>query len=218
MSRGSIGLDEALNAYVAQHQETEHPVLIALREFTGRMAWAAYQIAPEQGHLLAFLVRLVGARSILEIGTFTGYSSLAMVLAMPPEGRLIACDVSETWTNVAKRYWQKARVTNRIDLRLAPASETLKALEAEGARFDLVFIDADKPGYDDYYEAALRLVRPGGVIVLDNMLVRGMVADEATDDVEARPIRALNAKIAGDDRVDRVLLPVGDGMTLVRLR
>jgi predicted O-methyltransferase YrrM len=219
MSRETIGLGKVLNDYVVAHQPPEHPALASLREFTGRMATAMLQIAPEQGHLLAFLVRLVGAKTIIEIGTFTGYSALAMVLAMPPEGRLIACDINVEWTNVGKRFWQKAGVAERIDLRIAPASETLQALEAEGReRFDFAFIDADKPGYDDYYERTLRLLRPGGVIVFDNMLQDGAVAKATAKDLDTRSIRALNDKIAADERVDRVLIPVGDGMTLVRKR
>lgn len=219
MSRGTIGLDNALSKYIVAHQPPEHPVLASLREFTGKMATAVLQIAPEQGHLLAFLVRLVGAKTVLEVGTFTGYSALAMVLAMPPEGRLVACDINPDWTNIGKRFWQKAGVAERIDVRIAPASQTLQALEAEGRdRFDFVFIDADKPGYDDYYERALRLMRPGGVIALDNMLQDGAVAKATVKDVDTKAIRALNDKIAADERVDRVLMPVGDGMTLVRRR
>jgi predicted O-methyltransferase YrrM len=178
------------------------------------------QITPEQGHLLALLVRLMGARRVLEIGTFTGYSALAMALALPADGRLIACDISEEWTGIARAYWQRAGVADRIDLRIAPALMTIGRLERDGAlhAFDLVFIDADKTGYDAYYEGALRLVRTGGLIVLDNMLRRGRVADPCDGDADTVALRNMNTKIAADERVDRVLLPIASGMTLARRR
>lgn len=169
---------------------------------------------------LALLVRLIGARLVLEIGTFTGYSALAMTLALPADGRLIACDINEEWTRIGRDYWQRANVADRIDLRIAPALDTLARLEREGAldQFDLAFIDADKTAYDAYYESALRLVRPGGLIVLDNMLRRGRVADPSESDPDTVALRKLNTKIAGDERVDRVLLPLASGMTLARRR
>lgn len=218
MSRGSIGLDDRLNEYIVGAHATEHPVLKALRKETATMPMSIMQIAPEQGHLLAFLVRLTGARNILEIGTFTGYSALAIALALPADGRLVACDVSEEWTSIGRKHWLEAGVAERIDLRIAPALETLQSLESEGLRdhFDLTFIDAHKPEYDGYYEACLRLLRPGGLIVFDNMLQDGGVADPADTGNSVEAIRALNAKIAQDERVDAVLLPVGDGMTLAR--
>ncbi len=218
MARGSIGLDRKLNDYIVGAHPPEHPVLKRLRDRTATMPMAEMQIAPEQGQLLAFLVRLTGARRTLEIGTFTGYSALAVALALPEDGRIIACDVSEEWTSIARRHWQEAGVADKIALRLAPALETLQALETEGmaGHFDFAFIDARKSEYDGYYEACLKLVRPGGLITFDNMLQGGDVADRSNRGASVKAIRDLNAKIASDDRVDAVLLPVGDGMTLAR--
>ncbi|MEO8667025.1 MAG: class I SAM-dependent methyltransferase [Bauldia sp.] len=220
MSKGTIGLDGALNDYLVRHQPPEHPVLREIREATLKVGNAGLQIAPEQGHFLAFLAKLAGARNALEVGTFTGYSALAVMLAMPPDGTLTACDVSKEWTDVARRFWAKAGVADRIALRLGHAADTLAALEKEGApgRFDFAFIDANKTGYDGYYESALRLVRPGGVIVVDNVLWGGAVADAKARDADTSAVRALNKKIAADERVDRVLVPVGDGMMVVRRR
>ena len=213
-------VDDGLQAYLLAHQPPEHDALRALREQTQQMPVGRMQIAPEQGHMLALLVRLIGARRVLEIGTFTGYSAMAMALALPADGRLLASDISEEWTRVARSYWQRASVADKIDLRIAPALETLALLEQDGGAdpFDLAFIDADKTGYDDYYEHCLRLVRPGGLILLDNMLRRGRVADPAQRDADTVALRELNTKIAGDDRVDRVLLPIASGMTLARRR
>ncbi len=218
MSRGSIGLTSDLNDYVVKAHPPEHPVLKRLRENTAKLPMAQMQIAAEQGHFLAFLVRLIGARTALEIGTFTGYSALAVALALPKDGRIVACDVSEEWTAIARKHWAEAGVAEKIELRLAPALDTLAALEAEGMgdRFDFAFVDAHKPEYDGYYEACLRLVRPGGLIALDNMLQGGRVADRADRSAGVTAIRALNAKIAKDARVDAVLLPLGDGVTLAR--
>jgi predicted O-methyltransferase YrrM len=213
-------VDDRLYAYLLAHEPPEHLHLRALREYTQQMPSARMQITPEQGHLLALLVRLIGARRVLEIGTFTGYSALAMALALPADGRLIACDISEEWTAIAGAYWQRAGVADRIDLRIAPALTTITRLEREGAldAFDLVFIDADKTGYNAYYEGALRLVRPGGLIVLDNMLRRGRVADPCDGDADTVALRSMNTKIAADERVDRVLLPIASGMTFARRR
>jgi len=193
-------------------------VLARLRAETAAMPNAEMQIAREQGHLLAFLARLIGARNAIEIGTFTGYSALAVALALPPDGRLIACDVSEEWTGVARRHWQEAGVGDRIELRLGPALQTIDALLRAGqaGAFDIAFIDASKSEYDAYYEGCLRLVRVGGLITFDNMLQGGRVADPKATGGSAAIVRALNAKIAADPRVDPVLLPVGDGMTLAR--
>jgi predicted O-methyltransferase YrrM len=213
-------IDERLHRYLLAHQAPEHEQLRALRLRTEVMADARMQITREQGHLLALLIRLMGARRILEIGTFTGYSALAMALALPIGGRLVACDISEQWTRVARTYWQRAGVADTIDLHIAPALDTLALLEAQSGvdQFDLAFIDADKPGYNNYYERCLRLVRPGGLILLDNMLRRGRVADPLDVDADTVALRALNSKIAVDERVDRVLLPVASGMTLARRR
>ncbi len=218
MSRGSIGLSSVLNDYVVQAHSPEHPVAAKLREATGRMRNAGMQIAPEQGHFLAFLVRLIGARRALEVGTFTGYSALVTALALADGGTLVACDVSEEWTGIGREHWQEAGVAEKIDLRIAPALETLAALldDGQAGTFDIAFIDADKPEYDDYYEACLRLVRVGGLIVFDNMLQGGNIIDPSRSEPGVEAIRALNAKLAVDDRIDVVLLPVGDGMTLAR--
>lgn len=217
MSRGSIGLSPLLNDYVVGAHPAEHPVLAKLRDVTGRMRNAGMQIAPEQGHFLAFLVRLTGARRALEVGTFTGYSALAVALALPEDGTLVACDVSEEWTSIGRTHWREAGVADRIDLRIAPALDTLAGLLADGGAgtFDFVFIDAHKPEYDAYYEACLKLVRVGGLIVFDNMLQAGKIVGAASDEGVAA-VRLLNAKLAIDDRIDMVLLPVGDGMTLAR--
>ena len=218
MSRGSIGLDERLNAYIVKSHGPEHPVLAKLRAFTGAMPNASMQIAPEQGVFLAFLVRLIGARRTLEVGTFTGYSALAVALALPAGGEVVALDLSEEWTAIARAHWREAGVPEKVSLRLGPAADSLAALEAEGqaGTFDLAFIDADKTGYDRYYESALRLVRPGGLVVFDNMLQDGDVADPMERSASTVAIRALNEKIASDRRVDAVLLSLGDGMTVAR--
>ena len=191
-----------------------------LREETASMEQANMQIGPEQGQFMALLVELIGARSVLEVGTFTGYSALAMAVALPENGALVACDVSEEWTAIGRRYWEEAGVAHKIELRLAPALETLDALLAEGraGTFDFAFIDADKEGYDAYYERALELVRLGGLIALDNTLWEGKVADPAATDVDTEAIRAINAKLALDERVTLSLIPVGDGLTLARKR
>jgi predicted O-methyltransferase YrrM len=214
----SIGLDDTLRAYLISDGMREHPVLTRLREETQRMQRASMQVAPEEGALLAMLVRLLDARRVLEIGTFTGYSSTAMALAMGEGGRIVCCDLSTDWTDIARQAWTDAGVADRVDLRIGPALETLDALLDEGAEsgFDLAFIDADKPSYDAYYEGCLRLVRTGGVIAIDNTLWSGRVADPSVHDESTDAIRALNAKIAADERVEPVIVPVGDGLTLAR--
>ena len=178
------------------------------------------QIGADQGQFMGLLVEIMGVRNALEVGTFTGYSALAVALALPDDGRLVACDVSEEWTAIARRYWEEAGVAHKIDLRLAPALETLEGLLAEACAgtFDFAFIDADKEGYDVYYERALELMRTGGLIALDNMLWEGKVVDPAVMDVDTQAIRAMNMKLAGDARVTLSLLPIGDGLTLARKR
>ena len=220
MSNGSIGLDEALNDYLVRTGVREHPVLAELRHSTAEMPNANMQIAPEEGALLAMLVRVLPARRILEVGTFTGYSSTAMALAQPADGQVVCCDVSAEFTDVARRAWAAAGVADRISLRLGPALETLDALLAAGeaGSFDLAFIDADKPNYDAYYERALKLVRPGGLVAIDNVLWSGRVADPSDHDESTEVIRALNAKIAADERVDVAMVPIADGLTLARVR
>ncbi|HXU56355.1 MAG TPA: class I SAM-dependent methyltransferase [Casimicrobiaceae bacterium] len=191
-----------------------------LRAETAGMPHAGMQIGADQGALLALLVRLVSARRAIEIGTFTGYSALAVASALPADGKLICCDVSDEWTSVARRYWNEAGVAERIELRLAPATETLADLlkRGGGETFDMAFIDADKSNYDAYYESCLKLVRRGGVIALDNMLWSGKVADPDVHDEDTDALRALNAKISDDRRVDACLLTVGDGVMLARKR
>ena len=216
----SLGLSEPLYRYVVDHSGPEHPVLRELREATAGMKHAGMQIGVDQGKLMALLVKLVGARRTLEIGVFTGYSALAVALALPPGGRVVACDVSEEWTAVGRAHWQKAGVAERIDLRLGRATKTLDELLAggEAGRFDFAFIDADKEGYGAYYERCLQLVRAGGLIAIDNTLWSGAVADPAKRDADTEAIRALNDAIHRDERVDAAMLTVGDGLTLARKR
>jgi O-methyltransferase len=220
MSEKFTRMDDRLYSYLLAHEPPEHEQLRALRERTRRMSNGRMQITPEQGHLLGLLVRLMAARRILEIGTFTGYSTLAMALALPADACVVACDLNEEWTSIGREYWQRAGVADKIDVRIGVAIETLILLDREGGtdQFDLAFIDADKTDYDAYYEGALRLVRPGGLIILDNMLRRGRVADPEENDADTLALRKLNSKIAGDGRVDRVLLPIASGMTLMRRR
>ncbi len=184
------------------------------------MEQSSMQIAPEQGQLMAWLVELIGARRTLEIGTFTGYSSLAVALALPEDGTLVACDRSEEWTTVARRYWEEAGVTQKIDLRLGPAIDTLDGLLREDGEesFDFAFIDADKISYEAYYERALRLLRTGGVVAVDNTLWSGRVADPGVRDESTEAIRAFNEKLHADTRVTLSLVPIGDGLTLARKR
>lgn len=220
MSNRSIGLAEDLHAYLLKVGVREPEVLRALRAETAELPMANMQIAPEEGATLAMLVRLIGARRVLEIGTFTGYSSTAMALALPADGRMVCCDVSEEWTDIARRTWAAAGVADKIELRLAPAVDTLDDLLAtdNAGTFDLCFIDADKDNYVNYYERSLRLVRPGGVICIDNVLWSGRVADPSDKDESTEAIRDLNTLIAADERVDVAMLPVADGLTLARIR
>ncbi|HET7686568.1 MAG TPA: class I SAM-dependent methyltransferase [Candidatus Limnocylindria bacterium] len=218
MSGRSIGLSEELHAYLMRVGVREPADLARLREDTAGHPQASMQIAPEEGALLAMLVRLIGAERILEIGTFTGYSSTAMALALPPGGRIVCCDISEEYTARARQAWAEAGVEDRVELRIGPAIETLAALEGEGASFDLAFIDADKPGYLDYYDACVRLVRPGGLVCLDNVLWSGRVADPDDTDPATEAIRTVNALIAVDPRVDVAMVPIADGLTLARVR
>jgi caffeoyl-CoA O-methyltransferase len=220
MTNKTIGLSDELAAYVVRVGVREPDVLARLRAETASIPQHNMQIAPEQGAFLAMLVELVGARRCIEVGTFTGYSSTAVALALPDGGSLLCCDVSEEWTSVARRYWDEAGVADRIELRVAPAAETLDGLleRGEAATYDFAFVDADKAGYDGYYERLLRLVRPGGLIALDNTLWGGRVLDEDADDPDTRAIRALNAKLAADERVSLAMVPMADGVTLARRR
>jgi caffeoyl-CoA O-methyltransferase len=202
--------------YLAKIGGRETPAQRRCRLETERRADAEMQVTAEQAASLQILVRLGGAVRCLEVGVFTGYSALAVALALPPEGRIVALDISEEFTRFAKGYWQEAGVDGKIDLRIGPASHTLDDMIAAGeVPFDFAFIDADKPGYDAYYERALKLLRPGGLIALDNMLLSGKVADPADQHVSAAALRALNEKIYADERVDMALTTIGDGMTLV---
>jgi caffeoyl-CoA O-methyltransferase len=219
MSSRTIQVTEAIDSYIHAVSLREAEVLKRLRAETAPIKFAGMQISPEQGQFMALLVRLIGARRTLEVGTFTGYSALAVALALPADGQVVACDVSKEWTDIGRRYWQEAGVAGKIDLRLAPAVETLDRLIQEGAApFDFAFIDADKENYDSYYERALKLVRPGGIIAIDNVLWNGAVADPRRTDAETRAIDALNRKIHADARVDFSLLPIGDGLTVARRR
>ena len=220
MTRRTKALTDDVYDYLLRVSLREPDVLRELREETANLERSEMQIGPEQGQLMALLVELIGARRTLEIGTFTGYSALVVAMALPPDGRVVACDVSEEWTSIARRYWAKAGVSEKIDLRLGPARETLEALlrQGRGDEFDFAFIDADKANYDAYYELCLRLVRPGGLIAVDNVLWSGKVVDTAVKDDDTEAIRRLNAKLASDERVTLSLLPVGDGLTLARRR
>jgi len=220
MANRPTAWSEAVKDYLAVMGARETVPMRRLREKTAPLAEAGMQIGPDQGQFLGFLIKLTGARRALEIGTFTGYSALAVASALPADGTLLCCDVSERWTSIGRPHWREAGVEGKIDLRLAPATETLSKLLAEGAAhsFDFAFIDADKTNYDAYYEACLKLVRPGGLIAIDNVLWSGSVADPANTSPETLALKALNAKIQSDERVDMALVSLGDGLTLARPR
>lgn len=220
MSPRTLALDDRLYAYVTDIGGREPEAGRRLREATRALPNAGMQIAPDQGNALALLVELIGARRAVEVGTFTGYSALRTALALPEDGRLVCCDVSTEWTAIGRPFWEEAGVAGRIDLRIAPALETLDALLAGGwaGTVDFVFIDADKRSYDSYYERALLLLRRGGLLAVDNVLWSGAVVDDADQSEDTRALRALNAKIHADERVSMALLPIGDGLTLARKR
>jgi predicted O-methyltransferase YrrM len=220
MSVATIAMTEALHAYLLKATVREPALLARLRQETAQLPSGGMQISPEQGQLMGLLIELIGARRALEVGVFTGYSSTVVAMALPAEGRLIACDVSEEWTNVARRYWREAGVEAKIDLQVGPALETLDALLASGqaGSFDFAFIDADKTSYDGYYERCLSLLRSGGLLAVDNTLWSGAVADPTDQRESTRIIRALNEKIAADARVTASLIPIGDGLYLARKR
>ncbi|MDX2228899.1 MAG: class I SAM-dependent methyltransferase [Leptolyngbyaceae cyanobacterium bins.349] len=220
MSNKTLGLSDRLYDYLQSVSVRESEVLAELRRETANHPMSQMQIAPEQGQFMALLVQLIGAKKTLEIGVFTGYSSLVVALALPPDGRIIACDVSEDYTAIAQRYWEKAGVADKIDLRIAPAIATLDHLIADGHgnTFDFAFIDADKSNYDHYYEQSLQLIRPGGLIAIDNVLWSGDVADPAVTDNRTEKIRALNQKLHQDDRISLSLVPIADGLTLAMKR
>jgi predicted O-methyltransferase YrrM len=217
MANQTLGLETKLHEYLLSTSVREAEILTKLREETAQHPMGMMQIAPEQGQFMSLLVQLIGAKKTLEIGVFTGYSSLVTALALPEDGKIVACDVSDEYTQIARRYWQEAGVADKIDLHIAPALETLDKLIADGEAetFDFAFIDADKSGYDDYYEYCLKLVRPGGLIAIDNVLWSGRVAEaEETQDNRTKKIRALNAKIHQDKRVNISLVPIADGLML----
>lgn len=220
MANRTLSVTADIYRYLVEHSVREPAVLARLRETTAPMAHANMQIGPDQGQFMALLARLVGARRCIEIGVFTGYSSLAVALALPEEGRIIACDVSEEWTAIARRFWKEAGVAHKIDLRLQPATQTLEQLLAEGqaGTFDFVFIDADKESYVTYYELSLKLLRSGGLITVDNTLWSGEVANESTQEPLAKALRAFNDVLHQDERIDLSLLSIGDGLTLARKR
>lgn len=219
MSNRTLTLDDTLYQYLLDTSLREHPVLAELRAATRGHPRVTMQIAPEQGQFMQMLVKLTGARRTIEIGVFTGYSALAVALALPPDGSVVGCDINTEYTDVGRPHWEKAGVAHKIDLRIAPALDTLDALIAEGraGSFDFAFIDADKTGYDAYYERCLVLLRQGGLIAVDNVLWNGQVTMAAVDD-DTAAIQALNAKLLRDERIDLSLLPIGDGLTLARKR
>ena len=220
MSYRPTVLTEDLHRYLQEVSLRESALLARLREETARRGDAGMQISPEQGQFMALLIELTGAKRVLEVGTFTGYSALAMALALPPDGRILACDVEPETTAIARRYWAEAGVAHKIDLRLAPALETLDRLLAEGAAetFDFAFVDADKENYEAYYERCFTLLRRGGLLAVDNVLWGGRVADPAARDPDTEAIRALNLRLLDDPRVSLSLVPISDGLSLARKR
>lgn len=220
MSNRRLQVTDDVYRYLIEHSVREPAVLTRLRAATVDIPYAQMQIGPEQGQFMGLLVRLMGAKRCIEVGVFTGYSSLAVALALPEDGRIIACDVNEQWTSIARQFWREAGVDKKIDLKLQPAARTLEALLAAGesGQHDFAFIDADKSSYDAYYELLLKLLRPGGLIAIDNTLWSGRVADPTERDADTVALQKLNDKLHRDERVDLSLLPIGDGLTLVRKR
>ncbi len=220
MSNRTLAIDDRLYRYLVDHSLRETALMRELRELTQGHEMAHMQIAPEQGQFMALLVELLGAMQIIEIGTFTGYSALCMAQAMPAGGRLICCDINPESTAIAVDFWERAGVRDRIDLRIAPALQTLDKLLSDGAAggFDMAFIDADKTNYDNYFERCLQLLRPGGLLMFDNTLWNGAVADPEDQAADTLALRALNHRLLGDERVSLSLVPIGDGLTLARKR
>lgn len=208
-----------LSDYIVNHSVREDSILNALREETAKLPLARMQIAPEQGQFMKLLVTLIGAKRAIEVGTFTGYSAISVARALPTDGQLICCDISEEWANIAKRYWEQAQLNDIIELKLGSALETLDdLLKIEAEQFDFVFIDADKPQYTQYYERAKQLLRPGGLIAIDNVLWSGRVVDDSIDDEDTAAIRSFNKHVYQDQSVDLSLVPIADGLTLARKR
>ena len=218
MSSRSLGLTDKVYTYLLDNSLRESPACSALRKETENIEYSAMQVSPEQGQLMSLLVSMLHVHKAIEVGTYTGYSALCVAQALPKDGKLIACDISEKWTSVGQKYWKQAGVAHKIDLRIAPAIETLSSLQAEAGTFDFGFIDADKVNYLQYYELVLNLLRPGGVILIDNVLWSGSVADDENQEESTQAIRKVNAHIHADNRVDISMLPVGDGLTLARKR
>ena len=220
MSNKTFTMSDTLAAYMQSVSLREPDVLTRLREETSRLPMSLMQIAPEQGQFMQLLVKALDIRRAIEVGVFTGYSTLCVALAMPDDGRIIACDINKKWTDIAQRYWKEAGVDNKIELRLAPALQTLDTLIGEQLqnKFDFAFIDADKAGYKDYYERVLALIRPGGLIAIDNTLWNGSVTDESDQTESTQAIRDINRHLHTDERVDISLLPIGDGLTLALKR
>ncbi len=220
MTNKTTPLSDALYDYLISISLREPSILRRLRDETAADPMARMQIAPEQGQFMALLAELLGAQRVIEVGVFTGYSALRVAMALPEDGKLVACDVSEEWTSVAARYWKEAGVMHKIDLRLAPAMDTLDGLLAEGlaGRFDMAFIDADKPGYLGYYERCLALLRTGGLVMVDNTLWNGDVINASDHSEDTAAIRAFNERLHGDKRISLSLVPIGDGLTLARKR
>lgn len=220
MSNQTLNLDDKLYRYLLDHSVRESALMRELREVTAQQEMSRMQIAPEQGQFMALLVELLGARRIIEIGTFTGYSALCIAQTLPEDGELICCDVSEEWTGIARRFWREAGVDERIRLHIAPALDTLDTLIDQGgaSRFDLIFVDADKTNYVNYFERGLTLLRDGGLLMFDNTLWAGRVADPDDQDDDTRAIRELNDRLLEDNRVSISLVPIGDGLTLARKR
>ena len=213
-----MALTPEVYRYLTAHRSEHDPILAALAEETEKLGpISMMQIAPEQGAFMTLLTRITGARSAVEVGTFTGYSALCVARGLPDDGRLLACDVSEEWTSIGRRYWERAGAAHKIDLRIGPALETLRGLPAE-PQFEIGFIDADKVNYGNYYEEILKRLRPNGVILFDNVLWSGRVADSSATDEDTTSLRAINDRLAGDSRVETVMLPIADGLTLVRKR
>ena len=220
MTDRRLTVTDDIHRYLVEHSVREPEVLARLRAATEKLPEASMQIGPEQGQLMALLAKLIGAKRCIEVGVFTGYSSLAVALALPEDGRILACDVNEQWTAIARRFWREAGVEHKIELKLQPAARTLEQLLAAGAagRYDFAFVDADKPAYDTYYELLLKLLRPGGLMALDNTLWSGAVANPDEHEPNAVALRTLNDKLHRDERIDLSLLPVGDGLTIARKR
>jgi predicted O-methyltransferase YrrM len=229
MEKRQLATVRGLNEYVLAHSLRDTDLLRRLREETNRDPMNIMQIPPEQGQFMALMLKAIGAKRAIEIGVYTGYSTLSVALALPNDGYVLACDIEEKWTNIGKKYWAEAGVAHKIDLRLAPAADTLNAAlqRGEGGTYDFVFVDADKGGYDTYYELGLKLLKPNGLMTLDNMLFFGSVVDSNVLEPERlarigeptiQSLRDLNKKIHHDERVDMVLLPIADGITLVRKR